>query len=792
MTDLFRDRLKERLRDPLDKAEAAYKELYHLNGATAPATPLTEDELEEAVRHNEGQLVLTFLGKEPAGVPAAAGPRFEALHRSIRKRVDRSGLELFTRGTHKLRRRFKSDPLATAWETFNTVGQIVLIFWPNQVGSVTGEIFAKIKKDVPNFETPEWKSFLRLKQGEAQMKWEAIGATTDEAIATVASRGDQAIDRRGRGDGQLTPGTVLSDEEAVALFKAMAKVVRYCLPKVQGHLQEGVSQYAWLRDRLCKKDAQGQPTETPLSEAEIGDTFTTCDDAVEIVRRLYQLFHECEKLRGYTEPLANYVRFVGEQAQGWQKRWDEWSLANVDAVKDRLDAIAHATTCKRPDGHTGKLRYWICYGPKEGEPDKPREAIGAARRTFARGTTPPPAGGAPSSATPPPAPAAGSEPPAVEVDRVQRFRDVAKELAGAGEDDAGKRFLALAEEAGLRSEYRGRFEGKWRYAKRYLLRPDSRTQATLRLALFGAGILLVPVTGGWSAAAVFGLWLGTNALAKGVSATEGAYDAQRLKGESFGDVARVRLRRTSDLSKEACSHFVSAVKNWGRVGRVRRDRAYPDNLANCADLGAYLWAVHKLHHHGRKAVDYARPILDVCATAHANLEAWAKLFEEVGEPALKAVAAFVAKDAGDHDNSCGTVSKVASARLRVARNLNATTDQARRISDHCYGPPYDGQGKEAKQPRFPIDLKVRGEEAQAEMEHSREVVRLRRRPLPPLPTAAATPGGAAATTPAATTPGIAVSATDAARCQRCTCKAFNAAVAGRDFCKCGHPRSDHG
>lgn len=122
MTDLFRDRLKERLRDPLDKAEAAYKELYHLNGATAPATPLTEDELEEAVRHNEGQLVLTFLGKEPAGVPAAAGPRFEALHRSIRKRVDRSGLELFTRGTHKLRRRFKSDPLATAWETFNTVG----------------------------------------------------------------------------------------------------------------------------------------------------------------------------------------------------------------------------------------------------------------------------------------------------------------------------------------------------------------------------------------------------------------------------------------------------------------------------------------------------------------------------------------------------------------------------------------------------------------------------------------------------------------------------------------------
>jgi hypothetical protein len=194
------------------------------------------------------------------------------------------------------------------------------------------------------------------------------------------------------------------------------------------------------------------------------------------------------------------------------------------------------------------------------------------------------------------------------------------------------------------------------------------------------------------------------------------------------DVKRVRVRRAKDRSRSVAAHFVSSPKNVERVKRYRPDAAAGfDDLTDCDALAEYTWAIVKLRHHARKAIDYARPVIDVCETVYANLEHWQQLLDGDMDRVLKAVYDSVASADDAHDDSCGTFSKKPSRRLRITRNGANRADQAQRKSEHCYGPP-PRMGQiflhEAKsQPRFAIALKVTGKKAKQEFEDVREIAR---------------------------------------------------------------------
>lgn len=717
------------LRDRLDAAEKVYRDLYKLEGA--PET-LSAEDAKRALRDLRGKLEFVFLGDKPEWdrpAPIQAGrtnmhtaERFAQARASMDKRIEREGAMWFTRGVHKLRRRFRSDSIETSWIAFNTILKLVMpLIWPgDHVGeSILVELFG-------------------------------------QCAGIAAAEGNRAMGREEQpADALRKKLCEMGDKEAAALFEAMSKVFRYYFHKVQGHLNEGLKTYAWLYERLFEGDeldAQGRPQENPPKD--LDQAITTCDDAVELVRYLYQFYHEIRKLRDYVQPLASYIQCLADLAEHWQKEWDDRKLGEVDPLFDILlefDAAAHPG-CE----HTR-----LCYGPNK------RDALGPARKVSSGSVTFSQDLGSLSRKRKAWLKAntewygryltrmeaeeeafaeaerefkelkkrrredADDEATEMQKARIARFVEAAGADVGAGDDDAGKRFLALMEDAGLRSEFRGTFEGRWRYAKRYILTPGSRAKVGLAVFMLGVGIVLIPVTGGLSGAAAVaaaaGIIAGSKIVDGAVDWVEGAYDQDLLAGEErCDDAKRVRLRRNKDRSKQVASHFVSALKNFERIKRYRPTADGPlDDLTDCDTLLEYVWAGSKLHHHARKTVDYARPVLDVCETVHANLDRWEKFWNANVKRALEAVYAFVKTDEDAHDESCGTFARKPRVRLRLARGRENTTSKAWRLSYHCYGPPPRiGQqflGEKPSQARFPIDLQVKGLKVKGEFEDLRNV-----------------------------------------------------------------------
>jgi hypothetical protein len=265
----------------------------------------------------------------------------------------------------------------------------------------------------------------------------------------------------------------------------------------------------------------------------------------------------------------------------------------------------------------------------------------------------------------------------------------------------------------------------WRYTKRYVLTPDSKTKVALSVFMLGVGIALIPVTGGLSAAAAVGvaagMIVGNKAVEKGVGWIEGLYDERILADKNdHDDARRVRIRRNEDHSKEVASHFVSTLKNFERIKRFRptAEKGLKD-IKDCDALLEYMWAGFKLHHHARKTVDYARPVLDVCETVYANLHHWEKFWDDNIKRALDAVNAFVKTGKHAHDKSCGTFARKPKGDLVVARNKNSTTSISKHLSDHCYGPT-SHKGEGLGKANSPIDLKVKGRKTKGEFEQLRD------------------------------------------------------------------------
>ncbi len=305
---------------------------------------------------------------ERSGQPTHRKKRFTKLLKQTHRRVERRGFigSLEKSITHKIAKAFRTnkvDAATAAAFLAMDVGAIIfdIIFSAASI-SAGSILLGKEAKTVADY--------------AIKMPIDAAVIIGTETLSLVSIDGkiefvnEKAQGEKGKNeyakDGKKFEQDIaqrlgsLDEEEAKTLFKALGRVYKYYLPKINSHFNQCNNAYDAVFQRIFKGREPAKTDITELLQAleskKKDPEFKTCDDMVRFTKDVYQLYHEIYKLRQYLLPMLRFMHAITIQAQIWQD--DLWTGKNLWETEKLIEKLKTFDTAK----HTTCEGTHFCYG----------------------------------------------------------------------------------------------------------------------------------------------------------------------------------------------------------------------------------------------------------------------------------------------------------------------------------------------------------------------------------------------------------------------------------------------
>jgi len=340
--------------------------------------------------------------KDSTGKKNSTALRFRLLLKQIHKRVDRLGFIGFLEksATHKIAKSFRTNAVDAltaagflAWDVGSIVVDIIFGATGFSFGGLLGESAGQLKLliDIPILIGTETLSL--LVNGKVEFINEKAGGKIGQKEYSEDGKKLEKDMAKKLGD--------LDEDEAEALFKALARVYKYYLPKINVHFGQCHDAYeavyphifkgdepvkgkledllkelekkkqdpnfmpsACAKKTCVKKKTSKNPCDKKTCNTE------TCDEMIRFAKDVYRLYHEIYKLRQYLMPMLRFMRAITTQAQVWQddfwvknKLWETQKLVEIFEQFDK-------------DQHKGCEGTHFCYGPQKIQEEKRLDAKG--------------------------------------------------------------------------------------------------------------------------------------------------------------------------------------------------------------------------------------------------------------------------------------------------------------------------------------------------------------------------------------------------------------------------------